>query len=383
MGNTPLHETYAPILHFARNERFFPMAIADFVAYAALYRKGKKEPAVAAGRVDPRQLARSEGVDTFLCSVPHGPLPGIEVAKEWSTATLKMLYQWGRAPSYGWTAQIAKGLYDWFSDKTSEATRRFWWNDLLLRGDVERPIDRGADLPRFRLPRTIYEQCLANYEQSRSGSARLAYYHRTVRSGEYLNLQYWFFYSYNDWAQSFGGFNDHEGDWEGLHLFFRVDANQRPIEPPAHICYMGHHSRITKAWNHPDVTKEGTHPHVYVAAGSHASYPERKPYTIMSLYGLIDQATGDGRVITPDDWSGRIDLEGAPWIGAYPGSWGTRYWISLGWLRSALAIAAAGIPREITLPGVSAPRGPRFDDAGGQRETWGQAARFAGLDESL
>jgi len=49
--------------------------------------------------------------------------------------------------------------------------------------------------------------------------------------------------------------------------------------------------------------------------------------------------------------------------------------------RSLFALAAV-IPGEISLPGVSAPRGPRYDDEGNERETWADAARFAGLVEA-
>lgn len=94
-------------------------------------------------------------------------------------------------------------------------------------------------------------------------------------------LQYWFFYAYNDWAGGYGGFNDYEGDWEGFHVFFKLDAGNRPIESPAYFYYLGHHSRITKPWDHPDVKKVGPHPVIYVAAGSHASYPEAKQYLLI------------------------------------------------------------------------------------------------------
>ena len=178
--------------------------------------------------------------------------------------------------------------------------------------------------------------------------------------------------------------NDHEGDWEGVQLFFRMQGG-RPIEPPEAICYQGHHSRITKPWLHGDVQRTGSHPHVYVAAGSHASYPERKPYTIMALYNLVDHATGDGLTLSHDDWAGRIDLEREGWVSGFRGSWGTRYWLSLRGLRSLLGAGGGANDRldagELALPGVSAPRGPRYDDEGRERATWADATTFAGLSE--
>ena len=119
-----------------------------------------------------------------------------------------------------------------------------------------------------------------------------------------------------------------------------------------------------------------------MAAGSHASYPERKPYTIMALYNLVDYATGDGVTLGHGDWRQRIDLDDARWLPNYLGSWGTRYWLPLAWLQRPLFALAAVIPGEIALPGVSAPRGPRYDDEGNERETWARSTTFAGLEET-
>ncbi len=383
MNSSELHEKYAPIMHFSGEERFFPMAVEDFLAYAALYRQGEDAPLVSRGRVQPIHLRRSHAQDTFLCSLGGGPMSGVDVARHWGTDTIKLLYRWSRSPIYTWSETAARRAYDWFSEKTKLATKYFWWNKLLLRDDqAASPHGQRSELPRFRLPHDVRDAALENYDHSQGRRRNTAYYYRTVQQGDYLNLQYWFFYGYNDWANSFNGFNDHEGDWEGVQLFFKLDASRRPIEPPAYICYLGHHSRITKPWHHPDIQKTGTHPHVYVAAGSHASYPESKPYIIMSLYNLIDYATGDALTVDHAEWRRRINLDEASWVHSYAGSWGTRYWLPLAWLQKSVGMVVAAIPGEIQLPGVSAPRSPRFDDEGQERETWANAAAFAGLVES-
>jgi hypothetical protein len=172
--------------------------------------------------------------------------------------------------------------------------------------------------------------------------------------------------------------NDHEGDWEGMYLFFERDDAGRPQEPPAYLTYVGHHSRLTKPWGHHDVTLDGTHPVAYVAAGSHATYPERKEYDLIKIYGLTDYATGGGKTIEPGDWQHKIDLDTQPWASAFLGGWGTRYWLPLSWARNILGFlrTRAG---EIGLPGVSAPRGPRYSDDGTIRPNWTQAATWAGI----
>jgi hypothetical protein len=373
-----LHETYAPILHFAQGEQFYPLRAEHLLAYSALYAPDQGRPLVAEGRLTADALASTPG-ETYLCSLGERPLSALEVARSWGSDTLQLLSAFASNPRADWTAELAHTLYDWFSDKTAAATTLFWWNKLLLRRD--RPL--SGELPRLRLPGDVRARAIARYQGGPQGQPRPAYYYRLSEQRGFLNLQYWFLYAYNDWAAGYGGFNDHEGDWEGVQLFFPLQGG-RPSEPPAAICYQGHNSRITKPWDHADIHKTGTHPHVYVAAGSHASYPERKPYTIMALYNLIDHALGDGLVLEPGDWGGRIDLDRATWVSEYRGSWGTRYWLSLRGLRTLLLAAGmasdlADLPGELALPGVSAPRGPHYDDEGLERITWADAVTFAGL----
>lgn len=392
-----LHVKYAPVLRFSRGERFFPMAVDDFLGYTALYRKGEHQPRIARGKVTTADLLRRGADEMFLRSVEGGPLTGAAVASQWGAATLKLLREWTSRPAIAWTPSLAQAAYRWFSSKTSAATRRFWWNDVLF-AQLSRALgtDMGRDdLPRFTLPADMRQAAIAAYDESQGGRPRYTYYHRTVREGDTLNLQFWFFYAYNDWGNGYGGFNDHEGDWEGFHIFFKLDSG-RPVEPPSHVCFLGHESRLTKPWEHPEVEKVDAHPVIYVAAGSHASYPQPKLYPLVELYNLIDYATGDASTLDHDAWVNRYALEDAAAGGAgdrgrlplldYGGSWGTRYWLDLGWLQTTLrSISAAGevlartLPGEITLPGVSAPRGPRFSAAGGERESWRSPLEFAGI----
>jgi hypothetical protein len=109
----------------------------------------------------------------------------------------------------------------------------------------------------------------------------------------------------------------------------------------------------------------------------------------MEFYNLVDYATGDGPTIDHDDWVHRIPLDDVPWLTAYSGSWGTRYWLAVDQARAILGLAAAASPalglaslatrREIELPGVSAPHGPRIGDAGEQRPQWAGPLEWAGV----
>jgi hypothetical protein len=376
-----LHQKYAPVMRFSRGERFFPMAVDDFLTYCALYEKGEDRPLISRGRVTFDALSqRAASPEVFLRSVATGPLQGTEIASQWGLEAVRLIHEWSQNPLAAWTEGWARRTYDWFSDKTKAATQLFWWNKLLLpwtRAGRKDPV-RG-DLPRFQLPQGVRAAALDAYEASQGNDRNYTYYYRITKQAGFLVLQYWFYYAYNDWAAGYGGFNDHEGDWEGFHVFFRLDAANRPVQPPDYVCYLGHHSRITKAWDHPDLEKVGTHPVIYVAAGSHASYPQAQQYPLVALYNLIDYATGETLTLNHDQWRGRINLETAPWLTSYLGSWGTRYWLSLAWMQKALGKLVLSVPGEVYLPGVSAPRGPKFSDEGDERETWSNPVNFAGI----
>lgn len=381
MAADDLHVKYAPIMRFSRGEHFFPMAVDDFLTYCALHTKGQEEPVIPRGKLTLADLSRHSGSqDVFLRSVATGPLRGIQVASQWGLGTLGLLYQWSQNPVVTWSETWARSAYDWFSEKTKAATQLFWWNDLLLpRAHADQQGGIREELPRFELPQDVRASAIEAYQASQGKDRTYTYYYRSLVQAGYLDLQYWFYYPYNDWAGGYGGFNDHEGDWEGFHVFFKLDGGNRPVEPPAYVCYLGHHSRMTKAWDHPDVERVGTHPVVYVAAGSHASYPQARQYPLLALYNLIDYATGETFTLDHDAWQRRVNLETAPWLTSYLGSWGTRYWLPLGWMQNFLGKQVSAPSREVSLPGVSAPRGPKFSDKGTERETWASPATFAGI----
>jgi hypothetical protein len=85
------------------------------------------------------------------------------------------------------------------------------------------------------------------------------------RSG--LAVQYWFFYYFNQ-------FNDlHEGDWEGMQVAFGADTPREALQTgPYEIALFQHEGGEKASWDDPKVEKEGNHPVVYPAAGSHATF---------------------------------------------------------------------------------------------------------------
>jgi hypothetical protein len=86
-------------------------------------------------------------------------------------------------------------------------------------------------------------------------------------------LQYWFFWYFNQ-------FNDlHEGDWEGMQLSFESNTTAAALsEEPSEIIVFQHAGGERANWSDGKVQKEGTHPVVYPAAGSHATFYDSAVY---------------------------------------------------------------------------------------------------------
>ncbi len=95
--------------------------------------------------------------------------------------------------------------------------------------------------------------------------------HQVGRSG--LALQYWFFWYFNQ-------FNDlHEGDWEGMQIAFEGDTPRQALrEEPSEMIVFQHAGGERAGWGDSKVSKEGTHPIVYPAAGSHATFYDSTVY---------------------------------------------------------------------------------------------------------
>jgi hypothetical protein len=133
--------------------------------------------------------------------------------------------------------------------------------------DYTRP--RGTEADRNGLP-TGYGFFLDLDNDARGGMRSTSANNRVYRSAArvYYDYQprkdvtYWFFYAYNN---GFGPQN-HEGDWERVEV--RLNANNRATQ----TVYHQHGGSETLQWREtPRVGR--THPVVFSARGSHASYP--------------------------------------------------------------------------------------------------------------
>ncbi len=133
---------------------------------------------------------------------------------------------------------------------------------------ARRPEGVYLDLPGNPLsPGCKYAKDFAALKKSGHAPA-VVYAHIARETGQpYFALQYWFFYYFNH-------FNDlHEGDWEGMQLTFKVDTPEAALSSePDEIVLFQHSGGERADWDEPKVEKQGNHPVVYSAAGSHATF---------------------------------------------------------------------------------------------------------------
>jgi hypothetical protein len=107
------------------------------------------------------------------------------------------------------------------------------------------------------------------------GEAPLTTYAHVAREPGHSGfvMQYWFFWYFNQ-------FNDlHEGDWEGMQISFEAETPAAALREEPHQIILFQHAGGERAdWGDTKVQKEGTHPIVYPAAGSHATFYDSAVY---------------------------------------------------------------------------------------------------------
>jgi hypothetical protein len=121
------------------------------------------------------------------------------------------------------------------------------------------PLSAGCD----------YDELARSLGMGVPPKAPTAYAHVTTQADEpgLLVVQYWFFYLFNDYN------NLHEGDWEMAQLVFRADTPEEALtRAPVEMGLSQHNLGEKASWTDPKVEKQGDHPVVYAAKGSHAGF---------------------------------------------------------------------------------------------------------------
>ena len=382
---------FEPVLRLTRGDRFFPMDVEPYVRACSLWvqRPGEEPVRVVPGgkltlETLPQQPLDGSGAVHFLRftdpqNLPEGESRGVGALR-------------GRA---------ARGLRE--TREVFKAGR----GRLARVGYVSRFVDALysiALLARGRVPGEAAGMAAITYGRAMEEREGYAYHGRVVRQEGWTVLQYWLFYPFNDWRSGFFGANDHEADWEKVHVYL-APAPDGELKPEW-VAYASHNyfgDNLRRRWDDPEVEKVGEHPVVYVAAGSHASYYAPGEYlteldlplppplarisrrvrgfwreTLGQYVGggtgepalfhipFVDYARGDGLVIGEGGdraWDPpKVISEPVPaWVSGYRGLWGLY----------------ARDPFE----GEDAPAGPMYNRDKTVARAWYDPVGWAGLDK--
>ena len=122
----------------------------------------------------------------------------------------------------------------------------------------------------------------------RAGKAPVVTYAHIARERGYSGfaLQFFFFWYFNQ-------FNDlHESDWEGMQLTFDADSPREALgEEPEQMILFQHAGGERADWDDEKVHKDGRHPVVHPAAGSHATFYSSAVYVENGEHGSGSAAT--------------------------------------------------------------------------------------------
>lgn len=359
---------FEPVIRYTRGELFLPMAVEDFITGCQLVE----------GVGDARRVRVERGDLTSELLVDHGARsPGAQLSLERVGAPLDgpEYLAWRRRPDrqrfVSSSRFAAVGLLARLVDAVLRVT-------LLLRGRVPGGFTAAAQQLYTGSP--SHERCV--------------YYGRVISEGGYVVLQYWYFYAMNDWRSSFGGVNDHEGDWEQVTIFLVPEGDDMR---PAWVAFSSHDAvgdDLRRRWDDPDMAKVGDHPVVFAGAGSHSGAYLSGEYVVSTpipvpewLRGVrsvwiamrpwahgestsilsipyIDYHRGDGVGVGPGgdrEWSQVLIDDDTPWVRHFRGLW--------------------GLDTRDPLGGERAPAGPRYERNGSVRQSWGQPVAWAGLDK--
>ena len=153
--------------------------------------------------------------------------------------------------------------------------------DVLLRNPEGKVVKRGPtssdlwglgegyylDFPGNPLdPGCGYERQFRNWNGGRGPSVYAHVATDPLHPGK-LAVQYWFYYTFNDFTDK------HESDWEMAQVDFAASTPAAALQTgPYEVDLSQHAGGERSAWTDTKLQKDGTHPVIYDATGSHANY---------------------------------------------------------------------------------------------------------------
>lgn len=375
---------YEPVLRFTKGEIYFPTDIDRYIKNCSLWvshANKKDEKIVAEGELTPKKLAAKRDLqqgDVLYMRFVDLPSVGEVTKKILDAEPLEM-----RAKKRGWKPGRSRLARVGYSSRIIDALFSL---TLLARGKV---------------PGIVAALAQEKSQKITKRAAKPAYYGRVFRENDWIGLQYWYFYHYDDWRTSFEGVNDHEADWETISIYLYKDKNKIIPKWVVFSCHDFTGDDLRRRWDDPDLEKIDAHPVAYIGAGSHAAYYKKGEYLIESelpyLYRLlpainkvkrfwqvkirqnfavenlkgknltipfVEYARGDGKKIGPKEelrWEAVLLTPSLPWLTEYRGLW--------------------GLFTRDPIGGEDAPAGPMYNRDGSPRFSWYDPLGFSGLDK--
>jgi hypothetical protein len=386
---------FEPVIRSTKGDKFYPMDVEPYIRACSLWVQRPGEEAVCvvpSGKLTLESIAQQ----------PLDESGAVHFLKFTDLRDIKRLGSRG-ARFNVFRRRAARGL------RESREAFRAGRGRLARVGYVSRFVDALYSitlLARGRVPGESAAAASVAYERIMAEHEHHKYHGRVVRQDGWVVLQYWMFYSFNDWRSGFFGANDHEADWETVFVY--LSESEDGEVRPEWVAYAAHDytgDNLRRRWDDPEVEKVGDHPVVYVGAGSHASYYAPGEYlTELTLplparvaraagamrdfwrkrlgqyagddeedgasshlrIPFVDYARGDGLTTGPGgdrEWSPpRLMQDPTPsWVAGYRGLWGLY----------------ARDPFE----GENAPAGPMYNRDKSVRRAWYDPVGWAGLDK--
>jgi hypothetical protein len=381
---------FEPVVKYTKGEQFFPIDIEQYIRACSLWvQRPNRYPLrlLPEGELTPERLAepRNHGFDAIYYLKFIEPLNVTEIARhrirEGLTRKSDQVFRAGpgRLARVGYGSRFVDALFSL---------------SLLARGRVPGDTALAASIAYLEMLKENEKYC---------------YYGRVVEQSDWIVLQYWFFYTYNNWRSGYVGANDHEGDWEMICIYlYRDDEEQAHPEWVAYASHDFSGDDLRRRWDDEELEKVGEHPVVYAGAGSHASYFQEGEYLaeielpfltpvirftrrlqvfweknilpydhrksadgetglIFSIFRVpfVDYARGEGLGIGPQQekvWSEPEIISNPPaWVSQYRGLW--------------------GLFAQDPFAGENAPAGPMYNRDGTVRQAWYDPLGWAGLDK--
>ncbi len=330
-----LLRTYEPVVRLTLGEYFIPVDVSGYIARCTLWRHepdGGETALADPGTLDLEALARLgyqyDGVPLSLSGLASRPSRGDRMRAWLST----------ERPRFRAARRLAQvGLAGRVIDTLSRVS-------LLVRGAVP----GGSAVTALAIQR------------EHLAAAGPTYYGRVLRDHPWVVLQYWYFYSFNNWRSGFSGVNEHEADWEQVTIYLDATPGPDGLPQPRWVVFSAHDEvgdDLRRRWDDPDLELvDGRHPVVNAGAGSHSGaylpgdylitvVPPRLGGVVPALRRLarvltpwtraaqgeglgipyVDYARGDGPSFGPGGdhaWNPVAIDETTPWVRDFRGLWG-------------------------------------------------------------